>query len=225
MSNKTAFITGGSRGIGKATVNEFLDCGYQVITTNTNGTQQISNNSLVTYKYILGNTEDENKIVNELEKNHILLDVLINNAGIKSHDETQIDIEVLKKTLETNLIGTISLTLKLLKFINTNAVIINITSGFASLTEDWGSRDPSYRISKAALNMFTRNFYKDPRIEAKNIKVYSFEPGWVKTDMGGPKAPRDPNEPAKELVDLVKSNKEPGMFYRGINGNIVTREW
>lgn len=47
----------------------------------------------------------------------------------------------------------------------------------------------------------------------KNITVSAFDPGWVKTDMGGPQAPREPEFPAKELYELVTRSHPTGNFW------------
>lgn len=210
---KTVLITGGSRGIGKATVQEFHKNGYQVIATSTTGKSPFQNKEAVFYQLDLGNQESIKQFVQALTQNTHTIDVLINNA-MQQFDENNITIEILKKTLAVNLVGTIDFTLQILPLIKKGGVIINVSSEYGSLTEDWGNVVPSYRIEKAALNMFTRNFYK--QVEPLGIKVYSFDPGWVKTDMGGPDAPRKPEEPARELLQLAESGNESGLFYRGI---------
>jgi len=216
---KTLLITGGSRGIGLATVKEFLNNKYRVITSSTSGKTPLQNDKLVTYQLDLG---DSNSITNFVKKlKGIKIDVLINNAGYADKTETKVDSKILRKTLGINLIGMVELTTQLESLINTNGVIINISSGYGSLCDDLGNEFPSYRIAKVAINMFTRNYYADKDIKSKNIKVYSFDPGWVKTDMGGPDANRDPEEPAEELRELAESGKESGLFYKGLE----VRSW
>lgn len=218
---KVVLITGGSRGIGKATVEQFLASGYKVVTTSTTGDIPIEHANLTSYKFNLGNEDDVEDLVDDLRKQNIAIDVLINNAWKTQKTEMIVNMETLKDTLFTNLVGTIDLTSKLFPLLNNNTVIINVSSEFGSLTEDWGCRVPSYRIAKAALNMYTRNFYACPEVKAKGMKVYSFDPGWVKTDMGGPDAEREPEEPAQELLALAESGNETGLFYRGLK----VREW
>jgi len=216
---KILLITGGSRGIGLATVKEFLNNKYKVITTSTSGKIPLQNENLTAYQLDLGDPDSIASFIKKL--NDIKIDVLINNAGIANKKEAKIDIDELRRTLEVDVIGMVSLTTQLLPSMNANGVIINISSEFGSFTEDWGNRVPSYRIAKAAINMFTRNYYDAEEVKSKNIKVYSFDPGWVKTDMGGPEAERDPEEPAKELLALAESGKESGLFYRGLK----IRDW
>lgn len=184
---KTALITGGSRGIGKATVMYFLSQGWAVVTTSTTGKVNFSDPKLTCYQLLLGKKESTDKLVENIMNANIKVDCLINNAWWSAGrtQENPIDISLLEKVLNTNLIGTISLTQKLLPFLNNQAKVISISSEFGSLNEDWGFRSPSYRIAKAAINMFTRNYYKNDEVLKKSISVYCFDPGWVKTDMGG----------------------------------------
>jgi NAD(P)-dependent dehydrogenase (short-subunit alcohol dehydrogenase family) len=216
---KTLLITGGSRGIGLATVKEFLNNKYRVITTSTSGNVPLQNENLLVYQLDLGNSSSITDFVKKL--NNIKIDVLINNAGTANKDEERINIDGLRRTLDVNVIGMIDLTTQLLPLININGIIINISSDYGSLTDDWGNTVPSYRIAKAAINMFTRNYYDAKEVKSKSIKVYSFDPGWVKTDMGGPDAERDPEDPAKELLALAESGKKSGLFYRGLK----VRDW
>ena len=51
------------------------------------------------------------------------------------------------------------------------------------------------------------------RLEAKNITVSIVDPGWVKTDMGGRGATRDPKLPAKEIFELATSTVPTGRFW------------
>jgi NAD(P)-dependent dehydrogenase (short-subunit alcohol dehydrogenase family) len=50
-------------------------------------------------------------------------------------------------------------------------------------------------------------------LSSRRIKASSFDPGWVKTDMGGMGASRDPSEPARELFEPATSNVDSGYFW------------
>lgn len=218
---KTVLITGGSRGIGKAIVEEFLKNDWNVLTTSTSGKLSYKHQNLTAFQLNLGDTTSIEDLVKKVKNRSENIDVLINNGWQAKRSEKEDGFIHLEEMLIVNLLGTVRLTLSITPVINQGGTIVNISSEFGSLTEDWGYRAPSYRIAKAGINMFTRNYYAAPEVKSNNIKVYSFDPGWVKTDMGGPEAEREPEEPAKEIYYLVNSDRPSGLFYRGL----VKRDW
>jgi NAD(P)-dependent dehydrogenase (short-subunit alcohol dehydrogenase family) len=209
---KKVLITGVSRGIGKATAEKFLDEDWQVLGTSTSGKAPIENSNLNLYQLDLLDSISIQAFFAEIDRAGERFEVLINNAGASfDRGARNVSIDNLRKTLEVNLIGLIDLTQKLLVHIDAGGHIINISSGSGSLTEFKGSWAPAYSISKAALNMFTRILAH--QLRSRNITVSSLTPGWVRTDMGGPGAPRDPAEAAREIYDLAVSEVESGCFW------------
>ena len=168
--------------------------------------------------YILDLSKPQNiqEFTEKLIKNKIKIDVLVNNAGINLSSAGEsggrvLSTDILRKTLEVNLIGLADLTENLLTCINDGGHIVNISSGSGSITEFSGTNIPSYAISKTAVNMYTRTLAN--RLNGRHITVSSFDPGWVKTDMGGSYAPRSPEQPAEELYELATSKVESGYFW------------
>ncbi len=209
---KTVLITGVSRGIGKATAEKFLSQGWQVLGTSTSGKSSFEHDALRLFRLNLLEPDSIRQFVQEIENSNEKIDVLINNAGASfDKGSALVTAEILRKTLEVNLIGLIDLTNRLLPSIHDGGHIINISSGSGSLTEFSGSWAPGYSISKAALNMFTRVLAG--QLKSRKIVVSSLSPGWVRTDMGGPGAPRDPSEPANEIFELAISKVDSGYFW------------
>ena len=64
-----------------------------------------------------------------------------------------------------------------------------------------GTGTPAYRVSKCAVNALTRILAAE--LEADRIKVNCMHPGWVRTGMGGPAAPRSPEEGADTAIWLA----------------------
>lgn len=212
---KTVIITGASRGIGLATAQKFLKEGWFVIGTSTTANAPLVHRNFINFKLdylvpetILSATEE----IAALSKK---IDVLINNAGYGEDEPVEtIDITLLRKTFEINVVGTADFTIHLLPILNSPSHIVNISSRSASLTnfDENSSHIPSYKISKVALNMFTKTLAHI--LKGKNIVVSSIDPGWVKTDMGGNDAPKEPTEAAEEIYGLAVSHVETGQFWQ-----------
>lgn len=145
---------------------------------------------------------------------------LINCAGIilDAH-ETKSNLEKIRRTFEVDLFGIIDLTEKLLPLMHKGSHIVNIDSTYGSFSlpiDD--DTSTGYRLVKAALNMYTRTLAF--RLKDQGIIVSSFDPGWVKTEMGydvateSEKPNREPNEPAGEIYELVNTIKESGYFWK-----------
>ena len=147
------------------------------------------------------------------------VDILINNAGvmIDPHGSRLLDskLETYRDTLETNVLAPLALTQALLPLMKKQNYgrIVNISSSLGQLS-DMGTGTPAYRISKTALNALTRIVAAETR--ASNILVNSMSPGWVKTDMGGPDAPRSVAQGADTavwLATLSDGGPTGGFFY------------
>ncbi len=212
---KTVLITGVSRGIGKALAQKFLSEGYFVIGTSTDGQTDWQNENMTVLALDLSKAESIKECATNIFATHKNIDILINNAGIWSgdEDEHELKIEHLRRTLEVNLIGTADFTTQILPLINESGHIINISSRSGSMGYIKDAEYPDYKISKAALNMFTRTLAIS--LDGK-ITVSSTHPGWVKTDMGGEEAEIEPEEAAEDIYKLAVSQPETGQFwYKG----------
>jgi len=212
---KTVVITGISRGIGKALANKFLNEGYRVIGTSTSGKVDIRNENLEIIKLDLSNQKSIALATKKIASITTKIDILLNNAGT-SFDEVdeEIDVSVLRKTLEVNLLGPIDFTKRLIQYISKGGQIINTSSIMASLTTDIGNNIldcPSYRISKTAVNMYTKTLAS--LLKKRGVIVSSIHPGWVKTAMGGEDAPREPKEAADQIFKLATTSHETGLFW------------
>ena len=100
--------------------------------------------------------------------------------------------------MEVNLIGVLRVAQALIPLMRSHDYgrIVNLSSSMGCLTE-MGSRHPAYRISKTALNALTRVLAAD--LMGSNVLVNAVCPGWVRTEMGGPRAER----PVEEAVDTI----------------------
>ncbi len=214
---QTILITGVDSGIGRATAQKFLDEGFFVLGTSLVGNVDFQNENLKVFQIDLLSDESINNCVQEIKNFGKKIDILINNAGVMlDKEETTVVKEKLRKTLEVNLIGLIDFTEKVLSEVNEGGHILNITSVAGSMykTENGVSRMPnhypSYKISKYALNMYTKTLAM--RLKEKII-VSAVHPGLTRTNMGGQEANISPEESAQDIFNFAVTKPETGQFW------------
>ena len=228
-TQKVAVVTGGNRGLGFEASRQLAKKGYQVVLTSRDeakgkaAAQKLQAEGLNVIFHALDVTNDESsqKLAEFLHEQFGKLDVLVNNAAIYIDSQTSgnsvfdAKIDTLRQTMETNVYGVLQVTQVLIGLMQKQNYgrIVNVSSGAGQLT-DMGSGYPAYRISKAALNALTRIFSNE--LQGTNILVNSVCPGWVKTDMGGPNAPRTPEQGVDTIVWLatLPDGGATGGFFR-----------
>lgn len=216
---QTVLITGISKGIGLATAQQFLDHNFEVMGTTLDGTAPFEHDHLSMFQLDLSAPESIAQCIQTIAASGKKIDILIHNAGaLFDEDETSVKVDLLRKTLEVNLIGTIDLTEQLISSLNNAAHIVMISSTAGSLERTgavhgshYPRHYPSYKISKAALNMYMRTLAL--RLKGQGIIVSSVHPGWVQTDMGGPEADITPDEAAQDIFAFAITQPETGHFW------------
>lgn len=218
----SVLITGVGGGIGKALAEKFLAEGHTVAGTSRGGLSPIANQNLAIYPLDLSVPQNIANCARKLSESGSKFDILVNNAGVLLDDEeTVVRVDKLRGTLEVNLIGTVDFTERIIPLMQTGGHIVNISSQAGSLSDVENFthshaplRYPAYKISKAALNMYTRALAL--RLRDQHIVVSSVHPGWVRTEMGGEEAPVLPEQAAAEIYTFAISRPETGGFwYRG----------
>lgn len=188
---KTVLITGASRGIGAACAKVFASHNYNVIVNynkNKEKAEQLCQNLEAEYhvkaiplKADISIQNEIDSMLEEIKKQNIHIDCLVNNAGIDKdslfQDKTFEDFET---TLRTNLIGPFWLSKKIgaEMYKRKQGKIINVTSTNAFDTYYPCSAD--YDASKSGLISLTHNLAVE---YAPYINVNAVAPGWTKTDM------------------------------------------
>jgi len=133
------------------------------------------------------------------------VDMLVNNAAVllfENSEALSIPLDAYRQTLETNLIGVIETCRAFVPPMAERRYgrVVNVSSGAGQLSH-MSTYAPAYSISKAALNAFTRILAETYR--NRNVLVNAVDPGWVRTDMGGPSAPRSVQEGVDTIVWLA----------------------
>jgi len=92
-------------------------------------------------------------------------------------------------------------------------LVATITSGMGSLADNTSGGSIAYRSSKAAVNMVMRSAAID--LAPRGIACVLVNPGWLRTDMGGPKAPLSPQESVTAMRRLIETfgANQSGKFY------------
>lgn len=149
------------------------------------------------------------------------IDVLIQFASVLLSDDRtatalELNYDLMQKTFESNVTGPVLLLQALQSRLSLGARVVHVSSGLASLglTADGiiPLQYPAYNMSKAALNMFTA--HASQLLKGKAI-VISMDPGWVKTQMGGPNANLHPHESAGGILGVVErlNEADSGKFF------------
>lgn len=198
---KVALVTGATRGIGLETVRQLARRGLRVLLGARDLERGKARAAELTsegldVQAIRIDLEDEATIAaaaRQIEQEHGRLDVLVNNAGIVVEGDgfpTKPSAAVLRKTMDTNFIGTVLVTQAMLPLLRRSprGRIVNVSSTVGSL---WWNADPQnplpdnkwlgYAASKAAVNMLTVDLAYELRDTP--IKVNAVCPGYVKTDL------------------------------------------
>jgi len=212
--NKRVLITGASKGIGFALTKLFLEKGYKVIGACRSG--MIGNLSHPNLDVIELDLSNSSSIKNaaKLLKKEPKIDILINNAGIGLDLDLDLPTEeTFKQTFDVNVTGTVLFTESLIEIINRGGSIVNISSEMGSIENCKRIDSVAYRMSKSALNMYTKILSN--RLKT-SLKVVSIHPGWVRTTIAESNIDNgrlSPEESAIKLVEYIISDFETGTFW------------
>lgn len=192
LEGKTAIITGGSRGLGKAMTQALSEAGAKVaIISRTESELQKTaaeiNNAggNCTYKALdINNREDFQEFVDELYEKNGSVDILINAAGVnKRHSFLEFPENDWDQVINTNLKSVYQITQIVIPYMQKNnyGKIINI----ASLTSQIGLPNmAAYVASKGAISQLTKALAVE--LAESGINVNAIGPGYFKTELTMP---------------------------------------
>jgi NAD(P)-dependent dehydrogenase (short-subunit alcohol dehydrogenase family) len=220
LIGKCALITGSSRGIGQQVALALAEQGCDVIVhgrtlDNIQSTVDLLKIKGVNVYSVFGELDSSNSVQQVIEMVQALpanVDLLFNNAAINNTSTPVFEFSMAEwmRTFQINLFSLVQLCSAFgpgMKQRNWGR-IINTTSGIA----DQPNLAP-YSASKAALDKYT----KDLAVEFKgcNVLVNCVDPGWIKTDLGGPDAWEEVESviPGMLVPALLEDNGPTGQYY------------
>jgi len=211
-ADNIALVTGANKGIGYEIARQLGHKGFHVLVGARNpdaGTKAVASlqKDGVSAEFVRIDVTDLESIrqaARDVTAKHDHLDALVNNAAIMDDDKNvlEADADTVLGAFTTNTLGPLYVTQAFVPLLkkSPHASVINMSSGLGQLN-DMGDTYPAYSISKTALNAVTRQF--SAALKDSGITVNSVCPGWVKTDMGGPNAPRTVQQGAETVTWLA----------------------
>jgi len=206
VKGKWALITGASRGIGYLTALFMAKQGCNLvlhsrrIEHSLKVLEEVKAFGIEAYcvQADLASHQEVVGMLDEIESRGTAIDIVFNNAAVQvayRRDYWKTPVEDFDLSFRINFIAVTTICYRLIpKMIERGfGRVINTTSGIRDQPEQAG-----YSASKAALDKFTRDL--GTKLEGSNVLVNLTDPGWCRTDLGGPQAP---NSPESSLPGVV----------------------
>ncbi|WP_433241433.1 SDR family oxidoreductase [Actinomadura nitritigenes] len=214
----TTLITGANKGLGHETARRLIAAGHTVYIGSRDPERgRRAAAELGARPVVLDVTDDASveAAAKAIEADGGL-DVLVNNAGIEARlpdngvpGAADVTADQMRTVFETNVFGVVRVTHAFLPLLRRSEapVIVNVSSGLASLT---GAGDPAspayaypgvaYPASKAAVNMVTVQFAK----AFPEMRINAVEPGFTATDLNGRTGTQTVEEGAEIIVRMAR---------------------
>lgn len=207
LDGKVAIVTGGTRGIGFATVKKFLDNNAQVVLFGSrkesvdkaiNELKEINENYEVMGLYPnISDAKEVEEAFNEVKNKYGKIDILVNNAGISAMESIyDYPEENFKKIMDLNVnaVFNCSKTVAPIMKENGGGVILNTSSMVSLYGQPSGC---GYPASKFAVNGLTKSLARE--LGKDNIRVNAVAPGVTMTDM----MKKVPEEKIKPVIATI----------------------
>lgn len=187
---KVAFITGGSRGIGKEVATKFAENGYNIVINYVSDKTDVEalrkeweakGVEALILKADVTKAEEVENVVKTAVDTFGKIDVLVNNAGItRDNLLMRMSEEEFDKVIETNLKGTFVVTKAVTKYMmkKRSGSIVNLSSVVGVVGN---AGQCNYSASKAGVIGFTKSVAKE--LSSRNIRANAVAPGFIETDM------------------------------------------
>lgn len=190
LKDKTAIITGATRGIGRGIAETFANQGANVLFTYTSSSEkakeienELSKEGVIVkgFKSDASNFQQCQELVEKITDQFPTIDILINNAGItRDNLLMRMQEEDFDKVLEVNLKSVFNMTKAIQRTMLKQRFgsIINMSS---VVGVKGNAGQANYSASKAAINGFTKSTALE--LGSRNIRCNSIAPGFIETEM------------------------------------------
>ena len=205
LQDKVAIVTGGTRGIGFATVKKFLDNGAKVVLfgTKEESVQNALNKLKINPMYeVIGmhpditNMKEVEKAFAEVVKRYSKIDIVVNNAGISARDSLYNYTEdAFEKIIDLNIKAVFNCSKVGASYMKENGGVILNTSSMVSIYGQ--AAGCGYPASKFAVNGLTKSLARE--LGKDHIRVNAVAPGVIHTDM----VDSLPEEMIKPIIDSI----------------------
>jgi len=208
-------VTGTSRGIGLEFTRQYLEAGHRVFALARSPGQSAGLGALAErYPDALVRVEcdvsDDASVARACKTVAWATDVLdhvLNNAGTFGQDDDRLedlDFNVMRQVFEVNTFGAIRVTREFLPLLRKGRLpkLVHVTSLMGSVDDNRSGGNWSYRMSKAALHMASRNLALE--LARESIISVVIHPGWVRTDMGGAGAPLSVEDSVGAMIRTIE---------------------
>lgn len=223
----TVLITGAGRGLGLEMARQLAERGDTVFATVRNPAKADALRALEgDVRLVALDVSDEASIAKAAEAvgaQTERLDVLINNAGINSRGvpEGQANVhfgklepEGILRMVQVNAVGPLLVTQAFASLLerSDNGRVVSISSWLGSLERKQTGMNYGYCASKTTLNMLMRAAAFD--LAKSGVVSVVLNPGWVSTDMGGPRASLTPQQSVAGILAVTDSltSEQAGRF-------------
>ncbi len=206
LQDKVAIVTGGTRGIGFATVKKFLDNGAKVVLFGTK--EESVQKALAKLKEInpmyevigmhpdITNMKEVEKAFAEVVKRYSKIDIVVNNAGISARDSLYNYTEdAFEKIIDLNIKAVFNCSKVGASYMKENGGVILNTSSMVSIYGQ--AAGCGYPASKFAVNGLTKSLARE--LGKDHIRVNAVAPGVIHTDM----VDSLPEEMIKPIIDSI----------------------
>jgi NAD(P)-dependent dehydrogenase (short-subunit alcohol dehydrogenase family) len=221
IRGKWALVTGASRGIGRLVARGLADLGCNVIVHSREASHTASLEREIADRGVrvaavaaeLSDPRQVDRLVSEALAVAGGVDILYNNAAVMTpyrDPYPTVTADDFRLSFEVNVIAPIRITYGLLPGMKARrwGRVVQVTSGIQDQPELM-----AYAASKAALDKFVRDLA--PKLRGSGVLMSLLDPGWLRTDLGGPNAPNAVESVLPgALVPALIDGEVHGVFFR-----------